>query len=100
MKTLPRILLITAALLCIAPALLAQGVSFTTVDYPGASRTRLLGMNNRGQFVGDDFIASRPDAKNQGFLWDKGKFLDIAPPGASFNQAKAVNDSGNIAGYF
>ena len=86
---------------CLVAAVLVMGVlastsssapapTFTTIDVPGATGTVALGINNRGQIVGE--IGSH------GFLLDRGTFTTIDVPGATFTGAFGINDRGQIVG--
>jgi probable HAF family extracellular repeat protein len=57
-----------------------------------------FGMNNRGQVVGDSFLAG--DQNIHAFLWDKEEGLkDLGTlPGGSFSGANGINDAGEIVG--
>jgi probable HAF family extracellular repeat protein len=41
------------------------------LDVPGAMYTQPLGINNRGQVVGE---YQTPDGRSHGFRWDRGRF--------------------------
>jgi probable HAF family extracellular repeat protein len=49
----------------------------TRIDIPGAMETRTVGLNDRGQVVGEYTDA---DGRFHGFLWDKGRFTTIDGP--------------------
>ena len=66
--------------------------TFTTLDYPGASNTQVLGINDQGHVVGT--------ADNMGFLWKNGRFRLIEPPGATSTTAWAINEKGWIVGTY
>jgi hypothetical protein len=70
---------------------------FTTIDFPGASSTRLFGINARDEAVGD-YIDSA--GNNHGFLLKAGVFISIDPAGALLTQARGINDAGTITGFF
>src|SRR5438876_3542937 len=57
----------------------AQGQSFTTIDVPGAFSTSALGINSKGDIVGEYTNLTG----NHGFLLSSGAFTTIEVPGAS-----------------
>ena len=72
-------------------------LTFTTIDAPGALNTVVEGINNVGQMVGyyyndQGFIAT-------GFELDGGNFSFFSDPIGYSTVARAINDSGLIAGY-
>ncbi len=80
--------------------LLSSGIggTFTTIDRPGVPGNAALGLNNSGQIVGSSFGGGFPQ---EAFLFSGGTFTTIAPPGALPPiVARAINDSGQIVGYF
>ncbi|MGZ8493871.1 MAG: hypothetical protein ACXWZS_16835, partial [Gemmatirosa sp.] len=83
-----------AASLSAAPAALAQGYTFTTIDYPGASSTSLTGINAAGQIVGGHVT----DDRIGGFLYDHGVFTPLAVPGATGMAARGIDGAGRIVG--
>jgi uncharacterized membrane protein len=73
-------------------------ITWTTIDYPGAVRTEVNGVNNNGDVVG-----SYQDAINfnfHGFLLSGGLFTTIDFPGADWTNAEGINDSGDIVGTY
>ena len=90
--------------------LLDNGV-FTTIDHPDAAvpgrapgfrsgaalGTGAIGINNRGQIVGQYGAA---DGRIHGFLLDDGEFTTIDAPGAINTNASDINDRGEIVGFF
>jgi hypothetical protein len=70
----------------------------TTIDAPGAVQTRVRGINNRGQLAIDTVDAQ---LVHHSFLFDKGRFIEIRPRGASGNGSLAtdVDDRGRVLGY-
>jgi probable HAF family extracellular repeat protein len=65
------------------------------LDYPGARYTQPLGINNRGQVVGQ---YQTPDGTTHGFLWQRGRFTTIDKPGAPTTSLININDRGQILG--
>lgn len=75
---------------------LAGGV-YTTINVPGASLTRAVGINDSGQIVGD-----YQDSKGfHGYLLDSnGTFTTLDVPGAASTHAYGINDNGLIVGQY
>jgi uncharacterized membrane protein len=72
--------------------------TFTTFNFPGASRTETGQINNRDWVVGD-----YEDAKTfvqKGYLLRSGTFTTIFVPGSSSTRASGINDRGVIVGTF
>jgi hypothetical protein len=69
-----------------------------TIDARGAVQTRVRGINNRGQIAIDTVDAQ---LVHHGFLFDKGRFTEIRPRGATGNGSLAtdVDDRGRVLGY-
>jgi probable HAF family extracellular repeat protein len=71
--------------------------TFSTANYPGATQTEELGINDSGQVVG-----SYEDSKGiyHGFELSDGKYTAINVPfqGAVDTEAFAINDAGDIVG--
>ena len=70
---------------------------FTRIDVPGAAQTQAIGINDRGQVVGEYLDA---DGMVHGFLWDKGRFTTIDVPGATGASSTDINDRGQIVGVY
>ncbi len=69
---------------------------FTTFDYPGYSgSTNGQGINNSNEIVG---IYAPGGA--DGFLDNNGSFSSFSYPGADDTYPHAINDSGEVAGYY
>jgi uncharacterized membrane protein len=74
--------------------------TYSTIDAPGASATRLFGVNGLGQTVGVYQSAAEPGVQH-GFVRNAdGSFNTIDFPGQTFNYAFRINDSGQVGGYF
>jgi probable HAF family extracellular repeat protein len=73
-----------------------DGVTFNTVDFPGAGTTP-FGLNNAGDIVGQWVDAQ---FKGHGFLLHGGQFTSFDFPLAADTQPFGINDGGQIAGSF
>ena len=61
-----------------------------------ADKTRVLGINNRGQVVGWETDVPDP----LGFIWEDGQFTFLkVPPEYNTNRPFSVNEAGQIAGF-
>jgi len=65
-----------------------------TLDYPGAQRTQLTGINNAGQIVGVSVVSGMFVS----FLYDGGTFSVVDYPGSTATFACGINNVGGIAG--
>jgi probable HAF family extracellular repeat protein len=74
-----------------------QSYKFTSLEYPGASRTDAAGVNNAGQIVGSWTDAS---GAAHGFLLSDGVFQSFDVPGALGTHPHDINDSGTIVGSY
>src|SRR5260221_4786059 len=73
--------------------LLADGPTFTAIDFPGAASTQAWGINLSGDIVG--FYVSA-DKATHAFLKSRGQFSSIDFPGASFTEANAISPRGDV----
>ncbi len=73
------------------------GVTFTTIDYPGAASTQTWSINTRGDIVGN-YVSV--DKLNHGFLLSGGKYTSIDYPGATGTSVYGINPSGDILGEY
>ena len=98
MKKINHLLFIAAVALTAAPTITqAQGYDYQSIDFPGASDTQVLGVNDRGDAAGSAFIAPN----NAPFTYDtkKGTFTTIAPvAGYDDTVTLGISDSGNTVG--
>ena len=74
---------------------LDSGGTFTSFDFPGASKTQAYGINDSGQIVGG-FNFYNP----LGFLYAGGVFTGLTFPGSEATAAYDINNSGTIVGYY
>ena len=81
-----------------ASTVLADGPTFTAIDYPGAASTQAAGINMRGDIVG---IHTLPDKSTHGFLLTRdGNFTSINVPGAAYALANGIGPRGDLVGEF
>ena len=76
---------------------LAFALTFTTIDIPGGSTaSEAVGINARGQIVGDYFNSGG----THGFFLSQGKFSTIDLPGARGTAAAGISASQEIVGTY
>jgi hypothetical protein len=73
------------------------GYSYTSIDYPGASGTEALGINNDETVVGS-YIDTL--SKTHGFILKNGSFTAINYPGSTWTKTTGINDSGTMVGSY
>ena len=75
---------------------------FQTIDCPGFTHTYATGINDWGQVVGYcfDLDADGNFTALKAFLWFKGQFKKLLPPGAVDSVAYDINDLGYISGQY
>lgn len=80
----------------------SAGGTITTVDYPGASLTSLLGLNDNVNADGlpDQVGRYESGGVDHGFLLSNGQFYSIDPPGSVDTQCHGINAAGQIVGRF
>ena len=78
--------------------LYAAEYSFTTIDYPGAKRTYVRGINDLGQIVG--WYYDSDSDTSHGFIYNGSRFTTIDYPGAEETIVSGINDSGQIVGWY
>src|SRR5713226_2936192 len=76
-------------------SLLADGPSFTAIDFPGAASTQAWGINQSGDIIGNYVSA---DKSNHGFLKSRGAYSSIDFPGASYTEANGISPQGDVIG--
>jgi len=79
--------------------LLRKGV-LTTIDFPAASDTLALGINESGTVVGywDILDPNGDPVAIHGFIWNNGTFSQIDFPGAGATYLYGINARGDIVG--
>jgi hypothetical protein len=84
-------------LLGTTPNVFAQGPTFTTIDFPGASTTTPWGINTRGDIVG---LFVNADKSTHGFLLSEGQYSQIDFPGATGTELYGINPAGDLVGVY
>jgi probable HAF family extracellular repeat protein len=69
---------------------------FTSLRYPGSTRTQAYGINNKGQIVGTAYYGGTFHS----FLYQTGVFTNIDPTGSRASQAVGINDAGTVCGSY
>ena len=72
-----------------------RAYTFTNIDFPGATGTSALGINDAGQIVG---YYEASDGTSHGFLLSGGTFTTIDDPGLPGVLPIGINNSGTIVG--
>ena len=85
------------AYLLTAGAAGAQGLVFTTIDFPGAVLTNAQGINAQGEIVG---FYTDTAGRTHGFLQSGGHFRSIDFPGAESTQVRGIGPAGDIVGSY
>jgi hypothetical protein len=78
--------------------LVLSGSSMATVDYPGATDTRLNGINYWGTIVGNYYDSSHPEGG--AFKLKNGVFTSIFYPGSVSTAVASISDKGVIVGRY
>jgi len=71
--------------------------TFTAINFPGATRTRAVGLNDSGDIVGDYRDTA---GMFHGYLLSQGTFTPFDPPGSILTRGIAINNRGVIGGHF
>src|SRR5438093_3214042 len=76
----------------------AMAQTYTVVDLGtlGGSGSQAYGINGAGQIVGD---ATTGSGSSHAFLYEGGRMSDLNT-GGTLSAARAINDSGQVAGYY
>jgi uncharacterized membrane protein len=72
-----------------------NGKTYQTIDYPGSTGTRLTGINDHGQVVGQYTVGD----SIYSFLWDRGTYIPLAIPGKN-GRVTGINNRGEIIGTY
>jgi hypothetical protein len=78
--------------------IVAQSYSFSSIDVPQGSTTQVRGINNYGIMVG--LYTDSQTGLIRGFRLAGNSFVHIDFPGALQTYPRAINDKGQIAGFF
>src|SRR5207344_2854078 len=76
---------------------LHQGATFTQLDFPGATATRTVSINNAGVIAGSFTDAA---GVSHGLTGRPGAFTRFDFPGSTSTLGLSINDSGTLAGLF
>jgi uncharacterized membrane protein len=90
---------LSALMLLVSSPCFAQ-YSFTTVDYPGAAITRLIGFNDHFEAVGHYIL---PGQVRHAFKYSRGEFEPLDPAGVlgtHESAANQINNRGDITGWY
>jgi probable HAF family extracellular repeat protein len=72
--------------------------AFTSIDFPGATFTTAVGVNDRREIVGS-YLIGTPSTRH-GFLFYGGTYTSVDVPGATFTNARGINAPGDIVGEY
>ena len=72
--------------------------SYTSIDFPGAAKTAVFGINGAGDIVGDFTFST--GGQIHGFRLSGGAYLRLDVPNSTFTRPEAINDSGTIVGVY
>jgi len=87
--------LLTGLLLATAPHAQAQRM-YTVIDIPGATITKIYGINNADVVVGEYWTSGHA----HGFIYSAGAYTTLDVPGADYTYASGINDAGVVVGYY
>src|SRR5215470_12820472 len=73
---------------------------FTSIEFPGAVRTSVFGINNNGDIVGRYKLGVGGAFPEHGFVRRRGAFttIDFPAPPSQFNRPLSINVAGDIVG--
>ena len=75
---------------------LYHGGAYATLNFPGASNTDALGINDAGQIVG--WYLPSGSSVSQGFVYSNGQYSTILVNGVPSISVDAINNLGHIYG--
>jgi len=73
-----------------------DGKKYKTLDYPGATFSELVGLNNIHHFIG----IYQKEGILHGYFYDNNNFQDIKHPDANNMELSAINDNDHIVGMY
>ena len=76
---------------------LLNGGQFTTIDYPNATYTAAMGINDNGQIVGQ---YTDHAGTSHGYLLSGGQFQSLDYPKAIATRPTKITLAGQIAGFY
>ena len=79
-----------------AAGFLYSSGTFAPINYPGASRTVVQGINDSGEVVGFYTL----DGSTWGFIYSDGTYTSIAYPGSSQTDLFGISNNGEIVGSY
>ena len=77
--------------------ILADGPTFTQIDFPDAASTQVWGIAANGDIAGGYVSA---DKSTHGFLRTRGEFVSIDFPGAAYTYVNGISPRGDIVGQY
>jgi hypothetical protein len=89
------LIVITSVSTLFGQTIRTANLTFSTIDFPGAVATNVLGINSSGDMVGIFSGVSLPD---HGFLYSGGAYTTIDYPTGWTTTTSGINDSGVIVG--
>jgi uncharacterized membrane protein len=95
-------LAVPLVLVLLRPIPCAAQYSFTTVDYPGAATTRLIGINDHFEMVGH-YIMPGAGQVRHAMKYTDGQFEALDPNGilgSAQSAANQINNRGDISGWY
>lgn len=90
------------AVLLLVPLPCFAQYSFTTIDYPGAAITRLIGLNDHYEMVGHYIMPGQGQVRHA-FKYSRGEFEALDPAGVLGtyeSAANQINNRGEITGWY
>jgi len=88
--------LLLGLLMAFVPLTAFAGNLYTTIDFPAASTTEVLGVNAQGHVVGMYVEGTAV----RGFVFDGNKYVTVRVPDAKLTIATGINDSRQIVGWY
>jgi hypothetical protein len=73
-----------------------NNVTYTFVNYPGASNTFVSGMRTNGEIVGSFYLPGHKHTEAHGFLFLNGTYYELKVPNATSTAILAINAAGSL----